>query len=338
MSVVIRKGNICNLAALADVLRFHGCNVSESLLLGAMGGINYKFGFSEVQRNDISNSLPYFKSFDVTGSFDELQMICFLLGGTLTKEELETEEESLKKIIEELNENRPVIIFLDSFFLSSNPNYKKIHSGHSVIVDQIDLKNKKVSIGDNYVTTLAGDTFKGEVALEEFLEAIDLSQTRSTSKYAIWHLKFENIEVKRSLAPLMSHIEQLLKHKMFNKDLKHMQIEYLNQFSNYLSNSVQLNEDSLLIWAAGMEHLITRMNIVKNSFIVYLDFVQWIENNYCEYSNRDLSKTVEELAENWKVVYNLLLKFNFTKRVDVLEKVCSRIMKIEHLELSLIEQ
>lgn len=336
--IEINKGDICFIAAIADIMKFLGKPVTEAILLGLGPGLKYRFGYIENSNGEENYKTPYLECIDLVVDMDELLDICNRFGVKLEHCKSGSVEESLSLIEDELMERRPKLVAVDSFYLKHNPNYKRMHVGHVMIVYDIDEEENKAWIGDNYIPTLSKDIYKGEISLDELKEALDLKNTLSDKRFTSWGLKNtgEANEIKSS--QVSEAIVRSSKNILYGekKEKEWTGIQALKAMVKELKTIDLIEENGELEkWFEKTDYLIKRLNGPILTRKVYSDFLRWSYENQEIKLDESIIEKCESLRKKWQIVSTVLLKASIIKRKKDVLKSVERLEKIIDMEKEL---
>ena len=324
----VQRGHICFFSCFADIMKYNGINVSEEMILGLSTGINFNVYYNNDNNIKIECSDIYDNAF-------EIKRCLSLFGFKLDCHILHDTKEFMILIKKNLENDQPVMVSIDVFYLEYHIDYQKAHAGHDIVVYYID--NEKVYIADGYITTLHGSIYKGFILLEDFIKAIQLGEVIGENIQSLHTIcKKSNMDYLRKSTlykimkdNILDFIGSTNKSKSFVENMKKLKdyISPINEEDLQLSNIIyNLNQIGIMInGLAGP--VATRL--------LYSKFLRW-GKSVCSI---DIPETVideyTDLSGLWKVVGNLLFKISKTREINIKDRVLTRLNTIEKIETDL---
>ena len=208
----------------------------------------------------------------------------------------------ISKICYEIEQGRPVIVYIDSFWCPWYPSYKKSHIHHYVLIIGINAE-------ENYFICLDKHDLHKKVLLsfDDYLkgsgEIVLLSNKRIE--------KLRNNKVKtdcyKSLRPriIQKNIQKFSDHVMHNVNM-----------TEYVKGYHDVKVTPLYTWLKGIAN--DRLNFAS-SMEIFLD------NSICSYYKNRL----KEISDSWQSIIILLIKVVIKKETESVYKFIAK--KIEQI-------
>ena len=136
-------GKHCQTTALRNILRYHGINVSEEMLLGLGGGIGFIYWYMK--------QMPApFVGGRFGGKYEEFMInMCRRIGGDAALFQTSSEKKGHKELKMMLKSGEPVYVYVDMAYLPYMAMPEDAHFGaHTAVVYGVDEKENKVYMSD----------------------------------------------------------------------------------------------------------------------------------------------------------------------------------------------
>ena len=228
----------------------------------------------------------------------------------------ENEEKIFKDNIKFIfEENQPIIVGVDTFYLPHSNNYKKKHAKHTMILGGYDLEKSVVYIIDWYKPW----AFKGEMSIENFLEARNSMNADDGSFYS-------GTPIGNNWA-YIEPIEQYDIDKLFAETIVISKNNYFNFNHTGIINtllSVQKYIDSLEeenVYERIFFEIYTLINRKK----IFLEYIELYSKLKSQNYYHDFIDILKKNISCWDVFTVLLLKqskrYNGKTRIRIVKKM-----------------
>lgn len=347
----VLQGKTCFLSGIVTVLRYFNCAIKEEVLLGLGVGLQFRFGYEHVKRENSyqSDGNPIVICSDIMLDKTTLILFCQHFGFKIEELIYREEKEMYQAIQDEIGFNRPIIISVDSYYLDYWPEHLKQHSGHFIICYGWDELKNRALIADTFIPTIPPRVYQGEMLLSRLKNAINPPEVLSTNYLLACRL------VSDAKSGPITELE-ILKSFQFSKEA----------FFSRQKESYSLN-DSIWIFHSGlhgMKHLLTEIEYISKSPVNKKD-VQWLISlfpyinsisgpviirslyaSYLEWVHKEKEISIEpllideykELSKKWLIIAYLLLKTANSGNLEHLLRISRRLREIINKERELILQ
>ncbi|WP_370750699.1 hypothetical protein [Eubacterium sp.] len=245
---------------------------------------------------------------------------------------VESVKDIFKRNIKFIYENNsPIIVGADTYFLPYTANYKKSHAKHTLILCGFDLTRNVVYVIDWYSPWF----YKGEVDIETFLQARNSKNEKDDSYYS-------GSPIENNWA-YIEKIPQYSADKLFDETIKLSKKFYFNNSDNGViaALSLLLKHISVMENETDYNRVFYYMYTLLNRKKIFLQYIEY-------YSNlKQLDRNIEFIAQlkknvaNWDVIVILLLKqskrYNVKTRNHLIDKIRKSISE-ESIMIQTIEK
>lgn len=276
-------------------------------------------GIATLKNNDIIRLTPYYESLE-----DHLKRVANI---DMYRFHFDNFDALHRQCVDIIKEATSFIICLDVYELPYNIYYKERHSLHYIEV--VGIKDDYYFICDHFYK------YKGKINKETISNAIiSLINQKMLNKFEMYTFNIGNVDLSNSL-----DIKNILKiNAMINigemlpgiNILKHEEKSYaigLNHFldfKEYVSNEVLINKKNISI-------AYRNLYVFGSSRNNYANYLKGFLNNYSVLEN--IIETYEDIAQEFKIVANHILKLYFTDlKKDTQKNLTNRLQKVYLLE------
>lgn len=228
----------------------------------------------------------------------------------------------------DLQNDIPVIVTVDVFYLKYTPYFHKKHSIHSLILAGYDKKEEKVYIIDWYHSWY----FKGEISREELdiarnsmnesdgiLSGIPINYTSYTISKSVFYM--DGLElIKQSVQDNQN------KYYLGTCGPKRYKGYYaINEIARLLEQNMNLKKEDR---AGFLEDLYEKLYFVHSRKKIFNWFLGRIQEEYSMISVNCTQKKLNETMALWKKLLSLIIKCRMTNKDEVYEKVIMLVQQI----------
>lgn len=162
---------LCYIAPYCEILKHLDFNIDEERLFVTMGGIDFKYTYIH-NNHQVENMVEMRDGISLEGSRDISLEIQHFFGVEFYEIYSNDKNELLTFCRSQIEIDKPIIIFLDVYFLSYHPQYNKIHGQTSVLLYGISEDKNRYYIYDKHVTTIPISVYYGSISSEEIENAL----------------------------------------------------------------------------------------------------------------------------------------------------------------------
>ncbi len=230
-----------------------------------------------------------------------------------------------------MDENIPVIVQVDVFYLKYTPYYKKKHSFHSLIMAEYKERENEVSIIDWYKPWY----FKGKIKLEELNLARD-SQNEYDGLFSgnpinYLYAEINSEELKR---------EKISTLKLIEKSVQDNLVKYYTgrQENNVYKGYYAINEIAKLIEnnkcfdlekkAEFLEDLYNKLYFVPTRKKLFLWYLERINKDFSLIYVEQVKLQLRDSINLWKVLLSLIIKCSMSNDDRIYENILIKIREI----------
>jgi hypothetical protein len=275
-------------------------------------------------QKDQNDTFGYqFNTGDVYASFLSPfdQKIKYFSKETLSKKELWNRNKKL------LEDNIPVVVATDVYYLKYTPYYHKKHSFHSLILAGYEEKNKEVYIIDWYKPWF----FKGSIALEELDMARDSDNEKdgilSGNPIQYLYAQIESIDWNASTQDLIniSIQDNLKKYYQGSTDsMMYKGYKAINEVAKLLECNIRLDLDKR---AKFLEDLYNKFYFVVSRKKLFGWYLDEIHKDFPLIFVDEVKRQSNEAIHIWKNILSLLIKCSMLNDNATYEKVIMEMQK-----------
>ncbi|MCG8540078.1 MAG: BtrH N-terminal domain-containing protein [Clostridia bacterium] len=333
------EGKICILSCMRTILNYWRISIPEELLLGLGAGLQFRFAQAKEDINAVDvNCL------DIILDKKHLFNFCSsYLGINIYENTYLSKSKITDSIKNELSSNRPVLLVVNSNYLNYWPDTIKMSIGHFIICYGWNEDEGYAMVMDTAIPSPSNPNFKGKISLDSLEKALDCSDLFLGKGYTMWSF----IPTNKPTVALNSLITQGLNYSYesmtykntHSLDWNNLKINYncgldgiqeLHDFLCSISDS-GLTEDNIAI-LGELFSLLSSYGGPYPSRLLYSLFLDWATKEVCLPSS--LSKKYDDIANQWKILSNLLLSVAQSKNISRLIRAIERLKNIYELEKS----
>lgn len=310
----IRKGYICYLAALSDIMYNGGVDIAEDELFIATSALDMKVEWL--------NGKFEFRCADLHDDFEMYENKFLNWGWKIEEKTNISSEELYREIHSNLDKNIPMLVGADVFNLPYHPFYQKIHECHIITI--LDKSKHDLYIADHLVLGSKAKNYLGNVFWNEDL--FDLGCANERCKNELWVVKRGDLFIEISKSELIDNLKKNA--EKFVNENGHGVFESLSNYyydifsveNDFYFNNELIRMDKMLALSGGP---CPARQLIGNYF-TKLD--TWKADI--------LARHYHELANQWKMIATLSIKASITYDRKILEKIVKRIYELKNLELA----
>lgn len=207
---------------------------------------------------------------------------------------------------------KPIIVGADTYYLPHSTNYKKKHAKHTMILCGYDLEGATVYIIDWYKSWC----YRGEMSIEQFLKARNSQNVDDGTFYS-------GTPIGNNWA-YIEKIEQYDIDELFYETVSLSKDNYFNEDSNGIMSILESLKEyiSSLDDEKSYDRLFFEIYTLVNRKKIFLEYIQ-VYSNLKNYDYKEFVETLKKIIASWDVFVVLLLKQS--KRYS--EKTRKRLVK-----------
>lgn len=304
-----RKGEICFLGSISNILHYYGEPISEGTLLAKCAGYDFRINFDEASfPNNLCLECVSFRDSD----YDNLS--CFLKkrGYKINYYEFSNKDELYDILFMKLSNGIPAMICTDMYNLPYHSQYRKMHFEHIVVIHS--LKQNMVSLSDCCPSIINKPYYDGIFTKDDFLLIL-----YKNPFYRIWFIERNNSNNERTVKALKQSDNILQLSYSGTNAIRRLSELYKNlTINSILSNEVreQLRYHYCLFSGFGGPVVTRRL---------YRDYL--IELKY-----KELASECLDLANQWNIKSKYLIRTVVLSDMDFLLEFSSSLKELANYE------
>lgn len=227
----------------------------------------------------------------------------------------------IREIENQLINNLPVMIKLDTYFCPWDYGYKKYHVlDHVLLIVGIDTENNLF-----YIT----DCFNGVVEKQINIELCFPIGNIKYAKFAKQRVKSEKLDIKK----LITITNNKLKRPLENKK----SFDMISDFGEILCPEIIFNEilKNEQIWASP---LLTNLYEISKGRRQFLDAFKYLCKKENEYNIMAICEMLENASVAWRTVLSMIVKFYYSKDPEYLTRVKIKISTLAQFEADILDK
>jgi len=220
-----------------------------------------------------------------------------------------------------------LFIYADRFFLKVAEEYQKEHMPHEIFIYGYDLTENIVYVADNL---LYGKFIFTTCSFEELTEAYSNINLEYEFMHTIRYLKVhENTYCKLNINQIMRGLDSYLNsYESFDIVGNDSKVDYgVSVYDTILNIIAHANGEGVDI---RFFHLLYEHKLLMEMRVRYL-----IEHNYISQGEIDIEE-FEKLKITVFTLRNMVLKYNFLKSKDLLDRIYNKLVKIRKEDYKLL--
>lgn len=318
---------ICN---LANIMKFHGYHEVETIF-----GLKWGFFYGRGNKNSLAKEE---EGYNILSSEQSLAEDLFRFYGITLKRRSTLDAEKAWSIAKKsLDNNEPLIIRADLYYLGYHAHYQSMHGAHSFILNGYDEREDKAYIIDWYPSQF----FKGAVSIKALKQARNSLNPKDPNNPQSSGFPIENswfdIEYPSSRTKLddnlikkiiLENIEVMLENKSENDYFQG--IRGVRTFAEDVPGwSTCDNKDSLV---TKMEKSFSSLWSIEGQRGLHSQFLSTISKRLGKPELEKISKELTKIAQGWRVVRYMFLKGSRKEPEAILPRIKTRLLDIADRE------
>lgn len=245
-----------------------------------------------------------------------------------------------------LDLEEPVIVPIDTFYFQPSMYYKNRHMFHTITI--VDYKDNNFTIIDHAYL------YKGEISFEQLLETADTSFFDDNNNF--YECSYISLQDSRNLCiddyltaiNVNYHVKKggMSPRTLLEQTAQGGRFNYLDNGENY---TTVIGIDAISHFITDYKHLLSQNKLtIDDMFPIYSILVSVSNNNYlyASFLKEFLSSVNDspelvvlhmEIAQDWKVASNMILKGLQKNSHEMLTRMFSKVGSIYQKELHLLE-
>ena len=240
----------------------------------------------------------------------------------------ENAEKIFKKNIKFIYENeKAIIVGVDTYFLPYTTNYKKRHAKHTLILCGFDLTRNVVYIIDWYTSWF----YKGEIDIKDFLQARNSKNEKDGTFYS-------GNPIENNWA-YISKITNYSFDKLFRETIELSRKYYFNEGDRGIIAALQFLKKyiSMVDNEEVYEPLFYYMYTLTNRRKMFMQYIEYYFILNKLHKNLEFIKQLKNSITDWDIIVILLLKQSKRYSIKTRNKLSENIDKVITEELMIIQ-
>ncbi|MDP5274593.1 BtrH N-terminal domain-containing protein [Chengkuizengella axinellae] len=260
----------------------------------------------------------------------------------------EDQDIAFTRLKERIDENKPVIVAVDLFYMHFHRAYQREHGLHAIIVTGYDEEKRTLKIIDKY--KLSSSDFDGEISMDEMSQSrlsecplnnpmvgeykreirnlwmeIDIDPDFKMNVERIYSIILESCKRMKGQREVLGHECGLNRMEAFRKDLLLKKESFMDR---------KLDERETYLFKTYYNSAFKSISRSRMRFKVFLE-----ESNLAE--KEDLGEVLEQLEnalKRWDICANLSLKLGIKKSIKLVDDIVRQLSSIIDIEGEIINK
>lgn len=309
-----------NIIKRLDVMPFHDdfANCFEECMISVANyfGRNYipmysqAWGFSFREENDQSNNVGYSLNADRGRVYDLFAAYCGIQVSFVNKEDA---HEVINIIGNELENNTPIGVLMDTYYYSWDPN-KNQHGQHWFLITGIDAEKEIFYCTDPYF--MQKDAV---LSFEDFING-----------YLGVHFRFSLVNDEVKVYDWKGIIDSTI-NKIEGKS--HSLFDNMLEFADYLEKNSSLNREKAMCSRVIDMPFYINLQALSRSRKQFAKFLEHIASKYSIEELYNVSMKLNDASCKWDVIRGIMVKGIVTSNESIIKlKIPAKIREIAHYE------
>jgi hypothetical protein len=329
-------GNHCVSNSLKQVFDYYGYSLSEQMLFGIASGLSFVY-------INLANS-PMISGRTKVFEFEE--KLAKRLNVNIKCKQYKEYDTAFSKTIELLDNNTPVLVYVDMPYLNYLSLNKNSHfGGHAIVIFGYDKEKEVFYVSDRDNHDYPIRTPGGNIAKDYHLVSFEEMKQARSSKYRPFpfnnkFLEFNfgtHLEVNTDI--IKSAINDTCK-SMLNPGANLMGINGIKKFKNEIVKWDKFDTRKLKLAGTTNYFLISKDGGTGGGIFrkMYGEFLLEANNLLCIKDIEDIGKQYIKLSEQWDALADTLWNLGETGHVNLLKPMSFQIEILYQIEKSLLER
>lgn len=329
-------GNHCVTNSLKQVFGYYGHSISEQMLFGIASGLSFLY-------INLANS-PMISGRTKVFEFEE--KLAERLNVKIKFRQYKEYDVAFSKTIELLDNNNPVMVYVDMPYLDFlNLNKNSHFGGHAIVIFGYDNEEEVFYVSDRDNHDYPIRTPKGDIAKDYHLVSFEAMKQARSSNHRPFPVnnKFLEFDFNNYVEINTDIIKCAINdtcNTMLNPGANLLGINGIKKFKNEIVKWDKFDTRKLKLAGTTNYFMISKDGGTGGGIFrkMYGEFLLEANNLLCNKEIEDVGKQYIKLSEQWDVLADTLWNLGETGQINLLEPMSFQIEKLYQIEKSLLEQ
>ncbi len=329
-------GNHCVTNSLKQIFNYYGYSMSEQMLFGIASGLSFVY-------INLANS-PMISGRTKVFEFEE--KLAKRLNVNIKCKQYKEYDTAFSKTIELLDNNNPVLVYVDMPYLNYLSLNKNSHfGGHAIVIFGYDKDKEVFYVSDRDNHDYPIRTPAGNIAKDYHLVSFEEMKQARSSKYRPFppNNKFLEFDFGNYLdvnTDILKYAINDTCKTMLNSGANLMGINGINKFKNEIVKWDKFDTGKLKLAGITNYFLISKDGGTGGGIFrkMYGEFLLEANNLLCIKDIEDIGKQYIKLSEQWDALADTMWNLGETGQVNLLKPMSYQIESLYQIEKSLIER